>query len=299
MKPIETIFIVTGIAMCSCGKEYKHADEQGYVNYINQDSISNINLKSDTHFTDSTITYKGITFKHQSIYVGEKKYYVVEGDLLLNEDEYFRYKISFLHRRNERLDENKLVGMTSNGRPVKWEEGYVIKYAVIRKSFQDNNAYRLVNENIDKATKEWERTCKVKFYHDVSKDESELFEPSADLTFIVLEYNAQGEFIASSFFPNDPPPKRCVLVDPSYYTTTFDKTGVFRHELGHVLGFRHEHIRSEAPLVCQGESVSGTINLTTYDPKSVMHYFCQGAGSIELKITEIDRKGSQSVYGKP
>jgi len=74
---------------------------------------------------------------------------------------------------------------------------------------------------------------------------------------------------------------------------------VLRHELGHVIGFRHEHIRSGAPPVCPHEDTTGTINLTDYDPRSVMHYFCGGVGSRTLEITDIDRTGSQQVYGAP
>ncbi|UTW61819.1 hypothetical protein KFE98_17670 [bacterium SCSIO 12741] len=72
-----------------------------------------------------------------------------------------------------------------------------------------------------------------------------------------------------------------------------------RHELGHVLGFRHEHIRSGAPAKCPNENTSGTINLTQYDPRSVMHYFCGQVGSKDLSFTDVDVRGAQKVYGPP
>ena len=75
--------------------------------------------------------------------------------------------------------------------------------------------------------------------------------------------------------------------------------GVLRHELGHVLGFRHEHIRSGAPPGCPDEDVFGAIDLNDYDPKSVMHYFCGGVGNRDLVITAEDRTASQIVYGQP
>ena len=111
--------------------------------------------------------------------------------------------------------------------------------------------------------------------------------------FVVREFDADGKFIASAFFPNDPVERRRADIDPSYYTTSFDKVGVLRHELGHVLGFRHEHIRNEAPPVCPNEPLWDTKVLTKYDPKSVMHYFCGGVGSNALKISELDRKGAR------
>jgi hypothetical protein len=39
--------------------------------------------------------------------------------------------------------------------------------------------------------------------------------------------------------------------------------------------------------------------LSKYDPTSVMHYFCGGLGTNELKISALDRKGAQQVYGPP
>lgn len=41
------------------------------------------------------------------------------------------------------------------------------------------------------------------------------------------------------------------------------------------------------------------MDLTAYDPKSVMHYFCGDVGSRSLAITDVDRVGSQLVYGPP
>src|SRR5262249_54077345 len=98
--------------------------------------------------------------------------------------------------------------------------------------------------------------------------------------------------------------RRHLLVGKPYATTTFDKVGVLRHELGHVLGFRHEHIRSEAPAVCQtGEQIGFAYKATNYDPQSVMHYFCGDGSPVDeerkkLKISDLDKKGAQLLYPK-
>ena len=103
-----------------------------------------------------------------------------------------------------------------------------------------------------------------------------------------------------AFFPNDPASRRQVILMPSFFTITKpDPVGVLRHELGHVLGFRHEHIRAEASAVCPDEDIDNILPLTTYDPTSVMHYFCGGAGSKDLKFTNKDEEGSLAVYGPP
>ena len=150
-----------------------------------------------------------------------------------------------------------------------------------------------------KATKEWENACNVDFVYEESYDTANILKPINDLTFVVLGFESNGGFIASAFFPYYPTERRRLLIDPSYFNSKFDKIGVLRHELGHVLGFRHEHISGNAPMDCPKENVAGTIPLTKYDPKSVMHYFCGGMGSIKLEITELDKSGAQDLYGNP
>ncbi len=61
-----------------------------------------------------------------------------------------------------------------------------------------------------------------------------------------------GTFFASSFFPHDPRSARELLIDDTAFTTTSggrDLQGILRHETGHTLGFRHEHIWID----CTGE----------------------------------------------
>src|SRR5262249_39230703 len=116
-----------------------------------------------------------------------------------------------------------------------------------------------------------------------------------DVLFVVRRYDSGGTYIAAAFFPNEGQSRRFLNVDPSYFTTTFDRVGVFRHELGHVLGYRHEHIRDVPG--CYREENQGR-PLTDYDPDSVMHYFCGGGGSLQLTLTDLDRTGHRTLYGR-
>jgi hypothetical protein len=58
------------------------------------------------------------------------------------------------------------------------------------------------------------------------------------------------QYFALSFFPHDVRSARQLQVDDSAFTTTAggrDLEGIMRHELGHILGFRHEHIWLATP----------------------------------------------------
>jgi hypothetical protein len=258
-----------------------------------RDSLADSDLYSKLRDGLKTVTIDG------------EKFYVAEGDVLLDEDELGLYALrqETLKRARELGDAQLvrpegLVGITERGKIVRWRDGLILTYCVLKKTFQSEGQYQQVRDNMLAATQAWEKTCGIEFGYRSELDESDSVRPEG-IIFPVRGIDAGGQFIAAAFFPNDPTYRWRVVIDPSYFTTSFDKVGVLRHELGHVLGFRHEHIRSGAPPACPDETVWGTIDLTNYDPQSVMHYFCGGVGTRELRITELDRSGSQRVYGPP
>jgi hypothetical protein len=74
--------------------------------------------------------------------------------------------------------------------------------------------------------------------------------------------------------------------------------GVFRHELGHILGLRHEHVHpsSGAPGSCAEGGPWRSV--TGYDKFSVMHYpWCNGVMTSDLSITSADALGVNKLYG--
>lgn len=81
--------------------------------------------------------------------------------------------------------------------------------------------------------------------------------------------------------------------------------GLLRHELGHMLGFRHEHPWapggggcSETPTIASYD-LTGR-RLTAYDQASVMHYAaCNGVPNVDSTISPLDQQGAISVYGMP
>jgi hypothetical protein len=220
--------------------------------------------------------------------------YVVEGDVLRTEQQ-VREDLAARAAAAPPLRGGELIVNTENGVETFWKDpaARTLAYAVDRASFPEAANYERVAANMAKATRDWEKACaacKVDFVHRRDQDGAPSHE---SLTFIVRQVDAQGAFIAAAFFPNDAPSARFMDIDPSYYATSFDAVGVLRHELGHVLGYRHEHTRGVPGCFFEDSSWKP---LTPYDPHSVMHYFCGGGGDMRLKITKLDKQGHQGLY---
>jgi serine protease len=104
--------------------------------------------------------------------------------------------------------------------------------------------------------------------------------------------------LARAFFPNEPRSGRNVLIDQSSFqlspTGSLQLVGILRHELGHTLGFRHEHTRPESGTCFEDANWRP---LTDYDAFSVMHYpQCNGLGDWSLTLTSADQTGAACLY---
>lgn len=222
------------------------------------------------------------------------EYFIVEGDIRLTEDEL----VAYLSARSDapapaattpELSVNVHLGARDYyANPVR----RTLNYAIDRRSFSRETDYETVVTSMREATLDWQCSgCRIRFSHHQDLDRA----PAIDrVNFVVRAFDAGGAYIAAAFFPHDAPVRRFLDVDPSFFSTSFNKVGVLRHELGHVLGYRHEHIRDVPG--CYKERGFWQ-PLTPYGPKSVMHYFCGGAGSLELELTKTDRAGHRALYG--
>lgn len=142
------------------------------------------------------------------------------------------------------------------------------------------------------ATADWERTANVQF---VPVARSACSRSTTAVVFDVRRVEGRP-YLARSFFPSSPRSQRELLVDgtalpaPSPLTLT----GVLRHELGHILGLRHEHTRQANNPCFEDDNWRA---VTSYDVRSVMHYpQCAGVMGRDLTLTTRDREGIALLY---
>ncbi|MDO5619638.1 M57 family metalloprotease [Kocuria sp.] len=110
-----------------------------------------------------------------------------------------------------------------------------------------------------------------------------------------VEPTSSTGYIARAFFPNSPKSARNVLVTNQFYSSGWQQEAIMAHELGHVLGFRHEHTRPEAGTCFEDNNWTP---LTPYDSVSIMHYPQCNGGSANLSFSAYDRSGVQRAYGQ-
>lgn len=136
-------------------------------------------------------------------------------------------------------------------------------------------------------------------FHYIASQDAFCDQHNPNVLFDVRPVNAGGQFLAAAFFPNDPRELRSVVIDPSSFqldpNDTLTLRGILRHELGHVIGGRHEHTRPEAGECFEDDDWRG---VTDYDAFSFMHYpQCNGQGDWSLRLTEKDKNGIACLYG--
>lgn len=196
----------------------------------------------------------------------------------------------------EHVQQGALAVLTSGGAVVKWDATTAVNitYCV---STGFGARYTDVVNAMNTATGAWEAAAKVNFVH-VSTQDSNCSATNKNVVFDVRPVNSGGQYLARAFFPNTSRSGRNVLIDGSSFTTQgISLDGVLRHELGHTLGFRHEHTRPEAGACFEDNNWQA---LTPYDSGSVMHYpQCNGTNSWALNLTSQDKSGAASLYGAP
>jgi hypothetical protein len=238
--------------------------------------------------------FEGSTYKEP--FPGGK--YIVSGDIAIPDRkrlrEFFETRIK---REPSEAVPGALIVHQVSGRDAIWNstQRKHLTYCV-SSTFGDRQ--QEVIKGMETASGAWEEVADVQFIH-VSAEDADCTPDNAGVVFDIRPVDVNGQYLARAFFPNEERAERNVLIDESSFHLDPDGAlqlvGILRHELGHTLGWRHEHTRPESGTCFEDNDWRP---LTDYDRFSVMHYpQCNGGGDWSLKLTHMDKNGAACVYG--
>ncbi len=221
--------------------------------------------------------------------------YIVDGDTALVD---LKQLQDFFQRKIQRDQLTPMLTInTVHGQDTIWssQEKTKLTYCI---STAFGSRYQAVQAAMATASAAWQTVAQVAYRHLPAEDRN-CRADNSKVTFDIRPVDVGGEYLARAFFPNEPRPARNLLIDDSAFALPsagkLKLAGILRHELGHTLGFRHEHTRPEAGRCFEDADWRP---LTRYDPFSVMHYpQCKGLGDWSLTLTALDRNGAACLYG--
>jgi serine protease len=195
------------------------------------------------------------------------------------------------------LSRSRLTLALSGGQETVWTspQKRALTYCV---SSAFGGQHDKVVADMEAATGAWEQVANVDFSHVAAQDASCNGLNDA-VVFDVNPVDVDGDYLARAFCPGELRADRNVYVDLTALALDpaqeLQLTGVLRHELGHTLGFRHEHTRPESGACFEDDDFKP---LAAYDQLSVMHYpQCNGGTRWKLLLTDRDKSGAACVYG--
>ena len=243
-----------------------------------------------TDSSDSTVpTYQ--EFKASTLQDTDKQY-IVNGDEPAGSNADLR---EFYDRMvgDSSMNEGLIVN-TVGGADDKWSASQALNLTYCVSNKFGSSKTNVVNA-MNAGAALWEgATSKVNFTYVPSQDGSCTVRNNSVL--FSVEPTNTTQYIARAFFPSSSKRSRNILVNATSLMNSGSWTpgNILGHEMGHTLGFRHEHTRPEAGTCFEDNNWRP---LTPYDSASIMHYpQCNGTSN-NLSMTSTDRQGAVALYG--
>ena len=215
--------------------------------------------------------------------------FLVDGDVVLHSEEQLR---TFYERNVQSGD--LIVHAAASYGDSRWTYGQRLNLTYCVSTAFGGNYGRIVQATAEAAAA-WQAVANVRFIH-LSGQDGACDASNPNVVFDVNPTSGQS-YAARAFYPDYARVWRNILVDSSAFgsISPFTLAGIMRHELGHALGFDHEHIRPESGACFENNAWRP---LTGYDAASVMHYpHCNGANSGDYVLTATDAFGVKALYG--
>lgn len=217
-----------------------------------------------------------------------------DGTYIVNGDEPIEDLDGLRNFYDDIFFDGELIINTVGGSHDKWSASQArnLTYCVSTRFGADHGR---VVDAIAQGAALWEGAGDVDFIYVASADGNCTTRNNAVL--FSVEPTNDPSLYARAFFPSYSDRKRNVLINAkNTFNGDYVPRNILGHELGHTLGFRHEHTRPEAGSECYENS--SWASLTPYDNASIMHYpWCGNADpNRALTWSQLDAQGTGVAY---
>ncbi len=276
-RPPLVVGIITSILLTACGSGIE-ADAP--------DAVKSTSVSTNTELL-SFETFKTQTPREE----GENGAYVIEGDIRITSEQALRD-----HWLRTYSSDSALTVHTVKGKDARWNDIQKMELTYcVSNSFTTTTKAQVVEAMRQASDLGWEKYGKVNFTYVPSQDSNCTASNTKVVFPVLLVFRAP--YTAAAFFPSDTKADRVLNIDSTAFSSTAGHPlkDVLGHELGHVLGFRHEHANQNTGMEFEDFNWR---SLTTYDSASIMHYdFPPYGGTGSLTFTARDAEGVARYYG--